>query len=73
MDKNSAKLLPTRTMIPRTIPHYDNSQPGTTTNQQNPLIRTNTCMVGNCPGGELSGYAGQLPTVQVLVLEGSFS
>ena len=21
-----------------------------------PLIRTNTCMVGNCPGGELSGY-----------------
>ena len=41
----SLGLLPTRT-----TPHQDHYQP------VNPLIRTNTCTVGNCPGGELSGY-----------------
>ena len=55
----------------RTTPHQINIKlnfcpPGplslgqlpTTTHYQpvNPLIETNTCMVGNCPGGELSGY-----------------
>ena len=40
--------LPTRTMIPRTTPHQDHYQPA------KPLIRTNTCTVGNCPSEKLS-------------------
>ena len=40
LDKNKVQLLLTRTTIPRTIPHEDNSSPGplltrTTTNQSN--------------------------------------
>ena len=35
----------------RTTPHKDHYH------GIKPLIRTNTCTVGNCPGGELSGYA----------------
>ena len=42
----SLGLLPTRT-----TPHQDHDQ------RVKPLIRTNICMVGNCPGGELSGYS----------------
>ena len=52
-DKNKAQPLPTRTTIPRTIPHQDNSY----YHGIKPLIRTKTCTVGNCPPGELSGYA----------------
>ena len=57
--KNKVQLLPTRITIPRTTLHEDNYyQPLTTNHYQplNPLIRTNTYMIGNCPGGYLSGY-----------------
>ena len=37
--------------LTRTIPHQDHHQP------VKPFVRTNICPVGNCPGGELSGYA----------------
>ena len=49
-DKDKAQLLLTRTAIPSTTPHWDHCLP------VKPHIRTNICMVGNCPGGELSGY-----------------
>ena len=41
----SLGLFPTRT-----TPHQDHYH------KIKPLIRTNTCTVGNCPGGELSRY-----------------
>ena len=47
-DKTKAQPLPTGTTIPTTIPyspHYDHYH------GIKPLIRTNTCTVGNCPGG----------------------
>ena len=47
-NKAQLHVLPTRITIPRTTPHQDHYQP------VKPLIRTNTCMVGNCPGWELS-------------------
>ena len=61
-DKNKGQPLPTRTTIPRTIPHQDNSPLG-------PLPRNKTthqdqtCTVGNCPPGELSGYVTE-PVIQ---------
>ena len=37
-------------LFTRITPHQNHYQP------VKPLIKTNTCMVGNCPGGELSRY-----------------
>ena len=53
---NKAQPLPTGITIPRSIPHQDHYH------GIKPLIRTKTCTVGNCPCGELSGYA---PTYKV--------
>ena len=45
------QLLPTRTTTPRTPPHQDLYR---VYKPVKPLIRTNTCTVGNRPDGELS-------------------
>ena len=59
-DKNKAQPLPTRTTIPKTIPQSGQLPTRTMhTTGIKPLIRTKTCTVGNCPPGELSGYACQ--------------
>ena len=62
-DKNKALLLPTRTMIRRTIPHKDNSHPALLPPSK--TIGTNTYMytVGICPGWELSRYTVDLPYI----------
>ena len=62
-DKNKPQPLPSGAMIPRTIPHQDNSPLGPMPRNK-PLIRTNIYMVGNCPGGELSGYAQDIRLLQ---------
>ena len=50
-DTNKSQPLPTRTTIPIGL-----FPTRTTPRGKKTLIRTNTCTVGNCPGGELSGY-----------------
>ena len=66
--------FPTRTIPPpgqlptRTTPHQDHYKP------IKPLIRTNTCTVGNCPGGELTRWGvdqirlNLYPTVPTFVM-----
>ena len=55
-DKNKAQLLPTWITIPigllltRTTPHQEHYQ------RVKPFIGANIYMVGNCTGGDLSGY-----------------
>ena len=70
-DKNKAQPLPTRTTIPRTIAHQDNSPLGPLPRNK-PLIRTKTCTVGNCPPGELSGYDFQVSDMGEAIIKQDF-
>ena len=53
-EESKAQLLPTRTMIPRTTPTRTTPHQGYCKPLKS-LIGTNTCTMGNCAGGDVSG------------------